>query len=924
MTNPTHLLQLVDRAEFRTLFVEELGWNNPDQPDTTLQVEGVSFTLHNVASYKGLRIWLCDVLPPRQSQRIIDDLIGQTSHERLVIFADTEHQEWRWPRRAQLSGANAKLLVHAHTIGAEDDHLLNQLETIAIDLEDNITLLELLTRMRAAFDAEAEAASVQAARLMKTLYAQLDAAGVPEIDSTLLLARLLFLLFGDDGGMWRADMFDSYLGNHTTDRDLHLQLPELFDVLDLPTSKRSLAEGSPLAEFAYINGGLYKQRLTLPPLPAEFRATLLEACQFDWAKISPAVFGSMFQTVKDRDARRRGGEHYTTEANILKTIGPLFLDEYRERLDAAWNDRKGLNKLHTDLGAMRFLDPACGCGNFLIVTYRELRALELELLKRQQDLDILEGLHTPASRGQQSFDVTGDIRVTLDHFYGIEIEEWPARIAETAMLLVDHLANERMAQDFGFAPDRLPISIAPTIVHGDALEVDWSDVLEPTASTYVLGNPPFIGISLRSAAQTEQLKAVWGKSYHGTLDYVSGWHRKAVTYLGNTGGRFALVSTNSICQGEQVAPLWGTLLAEGFEIDFAHQTFAWTTEATGGAVVHVIIVGASKATSKRPKTIYEYDTAFSAPRRREVTNITPYLVEGPSIVVAPRSHPLAPDLPPVTYGNKPSDGGHLVVDQNDIDTARADAIAAQYLRPYVGAREVIHNTPRWCLWLPGVSAAEVSAIPFLRDRVDAVEVFRANSDAPSTREYGQPTLFRQISQPATDYLAIARHVSESRPYFPAGYYTPDVIASDATFIAADPTGMGLAVISSSMFLAWLKAVGGRIKSDLRFSKLGVWNTFPLRRMTDTERASLIEAGQAIVAVRALHASSSLAHLYDSVVMPDDLRDAHMRLDERVDALFGIDSDVTEEQRQSVLFDRYAQMLHANELPTPSTRRRRRA
>ena len=919
-----HLLELVDARNYRELFISELGWNNPDQPSRDLEVDGQTFTMTQVAGYKGLRIWYCGELPPRRIQRILDEMIGQDSHERLIIFATDERQEWRWPRRAQLGGVNAKLLVHGHVAGEVDEHLGVQLAAIAIDFDDDISLLELLAKMRLAFDAEAEAASVKAARLMGRLYTELEASQSSERDATLLLARLLFLFFGDDSGMWTAGMFQRFVVNHTSAAELDSQLTALFTVLDTDNREGLGLGTSPLAEFRYINGGLFSDDLTIVPLTEGFRNALLEASDFDWGVISPAVFGSMFQTVKNKDARRGGGEHYTSETNILKTIRPLFLDELNARLDASWDSRKGLTQLHAELGKLRFIDPACGCGNFLIVSYRELRALELEVIKRLRDLDIIEGRVTVASRGQLSFDVTGDIKVTLDHFYGIEIEEWPARIAETAMLLVDHLANLRMEQDFGLAPDRLPIRIAPTIVHADALEADWSSILPVTDHTYVLGNPPFVGLSLRTDAQTAALKRVWGNGYHGTLDFVSGWYKKAIDYVGNTQARVALVSTNSICQGEQVAPLWGAVLNAGFGIDFAHKTFAWTTEAPGGAAVHVVIVGISKNGQRNP-ILYDYDTPFSVPTQHSVRNISPYLVEGPSTVVFPQTHPIGPDLPRVAYGNKPTDGGYLIVEPEDYQRFADDPIAAKYLRKYIGAREILHAEDRWCLWMPEIAAGDLESSALLQSRVDAVAVFRSESKAISTREFGNPTLFRQIAQPDMPYLAIPRHVSESRLYFTAGYYGPETIASDATFIAPDPDGIALGIISSSMFITWLKTIGGRLKSDVRFSKLGVWNTFPLPAIDSADKKAVSNAGKKIREVREQFAETSLANLYDPFLIPRALTDAHTCLDAIVDRLIsGEDSTMTETDRIRILFAKYTELTTLGQLSIPAETNRRRA
>ncbi|MGO4785203.1 DNA methyltransferase [Cryobacterium sp. W22_MBD10_FK3] len=922
--NAAHLLSLVDNRNFRELFIAELGWNNPDQPAKEIEVEGNTYSLTQVAGFKGLRIWYCAELPPRKIQRVIDEQIGQGSHERLVIFAEPTRQEWRWPRRSQLGAANAKLLVHQHVVGNDDPHLGNQLKAIAIDFDTDISLVELLAKMRLAFDAEAEAASVQAARLMGRLYTELDIAGANERDATLLLARLLFLLFGDDSGMWSAGMFYEFINNQTTAENLNKQLHELFDVLNTDEGQRKLPADSPLGRFRYINGGLFTDGLAIVELTDGFRNALISACQFDWGIISPAVFGSMFQTVKSKDARRFGGEHYTSETNILKTIRPLFLEEYTRRLETGWDSQKELTKLHVDLGKLRFMDPACGCGNFLIVSYRELRALELELLKRQRDLDIEEGRTTIASRGQQSFDVTGDIKVTLDHFYGIEIEEWPARIAETAMLLVDHLANLRMEQDFGLAPDRLPIRIAPTIVHADALKTDWSAVLPVSDSTYIFGNPPFVGISLRSDEQTQTLKEVWGAGYHGTLDFVSGWYKKAIDYVGNSKARVALVSTNSICQGEQVAPLWGAVIKAGFGIDFAHKTFAWTTEAPGGAAVHVVIVGISKV-SRRVPVLYEYQNIFGPAVGREVANISPYLIEGPSVVVEPLTAPLAVDLPDIFYGNKPTDDGNLIVEIEDLQEVLHDLVAAKYLRRYVGARELLHGADRWCLWLVDLVPGDLEKSPTLRERVKKVEEFRGASKAASTRVFASsPQLFRQIAQPTTDYVSIPIHVSESRRFFPVLHVDKSVISSNANFVAPDPTGLAFGILSSSMFIAWLKAVGGRIKSDLRLNKLGVWNTLPLPALSAAQISAVVDAGTEIKRAREQFPDRSLADLYEPTAIPSALISAHADLDRVVDPLFAGTRQIgDDDDRLRILFERYTALTTANQLQiSPALKRRR--
>ncbi|WP_152191153.1 class I SAM-dependent DNA methyltransferase [Georgenia satyanarayanai] len=900
------LLPLVDRRDFRKLFIEELGWDNPDQPDRTVAFENSTYTLTQVAGYKGMRIWHCSELPGRRIQRALDQALEKDNFERLVIFTSDTEQEWRWPRRAQTGGVNAKLLVHAHKVGEDDTHLIDQLDAITIDFDEDPTLVEVLARMRSAFDVEAEAASVAAARLMARLYTELEASELSTHDATLLLARLLFLLFGDDSGMWRTNMFRDWLATYTTDTTLHTDLIDLFDVLNKDEKLRGLPPGSPLAEFRYVNGGLYRDQLHLSELSAGFRAGLLDACDFDWSLISPAVFGSMFQVVKDKEARREGGEHYTTEENILKTINPLFLDEYRDRLDQAWDDKGQLTRLHNDLGRLRIMDPACGCGNFLIVAYRELRAIELEILKRRRQLDEAD---LNWSRSQMTLDVTGDIKVTLDHFYGIEIEEWPARIAEVAMLLVDHLANQAMQEEFGNPPDRLPIKIAPTIVHDNALHLDWRHIVPPSDDTIVVGNPPFIGQYTKTAQQTADTKAIWGPRYNGYLDYVTCWYAKAIDHYGSHKGRWAFVSTNSICQGEAVEFLWRPILEAGWRCRFAHRSFRWVTEAKGGAAVHVSIIGFDKATTPRP-TLWTYPWGGVGKGTPHVASkINPYLVaDAPILLVSSRTRPISPSMPAVGYGNKPTDGGHFFVSATDLPIVQADPTASKYLRRFVGAKELLHDKDRWCLWLVGATQEEINSSPVLRSRVAAVRAMRqASSKAATRKKAATPHLFDERRQPDTSYLAIPAHVGEHRRYFTAARYDSEVINGNANFMVADPDGFVLGVLSSSMFIAWMRAIGGRIKSDLRFSNTFTYNTFPLPPLSDRQRGAVVAAAQGIVDARSQHLSASLADLYAPDGIPADLLEAHAELDRVMDRIFDLKPGATEDDRQKHLFRRYAKL-----------------
>ncbi|WP_301850714.1 DNA methyltransferase [Rhodococcus pyridinivorans] len=911
------LLDLVDDRDFRILFVEELGWNNPDRPDLTVEVEDNTFTLQQVANYKGLRIWHCPVLPPRKIQRQIDVLVGQDNQERLVIFTNEQRQEWRWPRRAQLGSANAKLLVHEHIVGDRSTHLTGRLQAIELDFDENISLVTLLDRMRDAFDHEAESASVAAARLMGTLYIELETCGVGEHDATLLLARLLFLMFGDDADMWKPEgLFERYLQGHTTWETLHTDLQGLFEVLDTDEKKRNLPSNSPYADFRYINGGLFHDLLRLPPLNAAFRNALIEACKFDWSIISPAVFGSMFQTVKSKEDRRRGGEHYTTEENILKTIRPLFLDEYRERLERAWNDKAQLTKLHNELGRLRFLDPACGCGNFLIVAYKELRALELELLTRRRELDMTEVASKKVTRAQLSLDVTGDIKVTLDHFFGIEIEEWPARIAETAMLLVDHLANQQMAVEFGMAPDRLPIEISPTIIHANAVSTDWASILPPSNDTIVMGNPPFVGMAWLTPEQQSDNRSAFGQIPEskglrsGRLDYVASWYAKALSYLQGTYGRAAFVSTNSITQGEQARTMVPLLDRCGFEVDFGHQTFKWTTEASKGAAVHCVIVGFSaKDRPGKRKRLYTYPNLTSKPHESIPRQLNFYLVDGPNLVPEKLRAPLVNGMPMSMKGSQPTEGGHLLVDQESYSTVASDPVAAKYLRRFVQGRYMLNSTPYWCLWLKDAPPEEIRKSTVIQDRLSKVRAARLQSPTKSVQEFAKrPHLFTQDRQPEKRYFALPEVSSENRKWIPGRFYDPEFIAGNKLIIFPGAQEWHAALLQSSMFMTWVHTFAGRLESRPSISPGLAYFPIPFPQADESLRKALASSWALIEDARSAESGSTLVELYSTSTMPTALQAAHYELDIIVDRAFGAKSPCsTSEERKDILFKRYVDL-----------------
>ncbi|WP_417287402.1 DNA methyltransferase [Corynebacterium variabile] len=773
--------------------------------------------------------------------------------------------------------------------------------------------------------AEEEEASIHASRLMANMYTAMvgdeadeavgdNAPTDPEEEdwqvqkTSVFLTRVLFLLYGDDAGLWEEDLFYRFVLYDTSPDNLGAQLAQLFQVLNTPENRRRNVPDS-MAKFPYVNGGLFADSWPSEFFTDEMRDALLAACRFHWTRISPAVFGSMFQLVKSKEARRVDGEHYTTETNILKVIEPLFLDELRDKARRLINNKstsaKDLRKFLDYLAALVFLDPACGCGNFLVVAYRELRAIET---------DVIVALRAKEGQLTASIDVSLDQRMNIGQFHGFELNWWPAKIAETAMFLVDHQANRALAAAVGDAPERLPITITAHIRHGNALQLGWEyEIPRTSGATYVFGNPPFRGDG-RTKEQLAELQEVWGADTQiSRMDYVTGWHAKTLDLLADRTGAFAYVTTNSITQGDQVPRLFGPIFAAGWRIRFAHRTFAWNSDAPGKAAVHCVIVGFDRQTSPRP-VLWDYPSVKSAPVSVAVeTTINAYLIDGPDVLVEKASKPLSPSISKVEYGSKPTDDGNLIVNEEDYAEVAADPVAAKYLHRYLGAKELLHGTDRWCLWLDGMDPADLNRSAILKSRVAAVRDFRAKSKAATTREFAQfPHLFRQRAKQEVEYLGIPIHVSETRRYFTAQRLSPDVICSNANFTLPDPDGEQFALMSSSMFITWQKAVGGRLESRLRFGSTLTWYTFPAPDLDEKTRAAIIKAGQGVLDARALHPERSLADAYNPLAMDPALVKAHDKLDREVDKAFGAERKLTtERQRLEILFARYAEMTANN-------------
>lgn len=752
------------------------------------------------------------------------------------------------------------------------------------------------------FSSEVEAkASIEAAKTMGSIFEEMERNRFPKHEASKFLTRLLFLLFGDDSGLWEKNLFQDWVDNYTqTDgSDLGEKLARLFQILDQDDEKRPANLPEELKAFPYVNGGLFSERLDIPVFDKPMRDALLKACGDNWSEISPAVFGSMFQAVKDKTARRKLGEHYTTEENILKVLEPLFLDALRARRTKVWNSKTELRKLHAYLGDLRYLDPACGCGNFLIVAYREMRALELEIMVRLREL---------GDETQLSLDATLDLKVSLSQFNGIELEEWPAAIAEVAMFLVDHQANQRMQLSLGLAPRRLPIEISANIVVDNAIHADWTSILSPSRDVLIFGNPPFLGKGSRSAQQIKDLDLAWNGKHSKQSDYVTSWHAKTLSYFGSShDGQWAFVTTNSIAQGEPVPSLFRPIFEAKWKILFAHRTFLWTSEEPKAASVHCVIVGFTRDSSCSPR-LFEYDSGKGTPTERPAASINAYLVDGPNVLVTKRTVALSKSVGKIGTGSQPTGVG-LLVEAEDYPEVASDPIAAKYLKRYMGARELVNNLPRWCLWMTDLSPADVSKSHILKQRIESVQKERTESDWDvANKAASTPHLFSFIQQPTTNFLCIPRTVSESRRYMTAAYLTPDVIISSDAFQGADPDGFFFAIVSSSMLITWQKTVGGRMRYDPRFANTLVWNTFPLPEVKATARQKIIDAGQGVLEARADHPERSLAEHYNPLAMSSSLVKAHNALDAVVDRAFGARKTCsTEIERQRILFERYVQL-----------------
>jgi hypothetical protein len=744
---------------------------------------------------------------------------------------------------------------------------------------------------------EQDPANIKAAELMGKLHDRLEEIGYEGHPLEVYLVRLLFCLFAEDTTIFDKQQFQDFIENRTAEdgSDLASKIQELFQVLNTAKEKRYKNLDEQLADFPYVNGKLFEEILPVASFDTKMRKALLDCCYIDWSKISPAIFGSMFQSVMNPKERRNLGAHYTSESNILKLIKPLFLDELWTEFEAVKGNKNKLPEFHKKLSQLTFLDPACGCGNFLVITYRELRLLELEVLRATY------------KSGQGVLDIRDIIWLDVDMMGGIEYEEFPARIAEVAMWLIDHQMNMQISNEFGQYFARLPLKKAANIVHGDALEVQWETVIPKEKLSYIIGNPPFIGSKIMSQLQRNTIvKEFDNIQGSGVLDYVTGWYIKAAKYIQGTKIKVAFVSTNSIVQGEQTSILWGQMLHKyGIKIHFAHRTFKWSNEAKGNAAVYCVIIGFANFDTIN-KRLFEYEDIKGEAHEIKAKNINPYLIDAKDILIEKRNKPIS-NVVEMTYGSMANDGGYLLLSNDEKnEIVRKDPSTLNILRPFLGSKEFINGIKRWCIWLKNIPPHEYSGSKEVLNRIQAVKEYRIKSSRLATNKLAEyPMLFGEIRQPQSNYLLIPGVSSENRKYIPIGFLNKDIIASDLARTIPNASLYLFGELTSTMHMTWVKYVCGRLKSDYRYSNSLVYNNYPFPKNPTEKQMNLIEEkAQKVLDTRLAFPGSSLADLYSPLTMPPSLVKAHNELDKAVDAAYSKQTFSSEAKRMEFLFELY--------------------
>jgi len=751
-------------------------------------------------------------------------------------------------------------------------------------------------------------ANVKAAEKMAVLHKALESGGYTGHNLEVYLVRLLYCMFAEDTQIFPRYLFLDYIKQTKKDgSDVSEKIARLFEILDTSDEYRKRKYNLPpeLLKFQYINGNLFKEKLNFPDFTEKMRETLIKCAEFDWSGISPAIFGAMFQGVMNKEDRRNLGVHYTSEKNILKIIKPLFMDSLWEEFERVKNIPKRLDEFHTKIGKLKFLDPACGCGNFLIIAYQELRELEQAILenkmiKGELIADYLSNSNSSSKIAQTIqgvFDVNEHlVRVELKNFYGIECEEFPCEIAKVGMWLMEHKMNTKLSKLGLYRPD-VPLNKGATIIHKNALRIDWEDIVPKNELSFILGNPPFVGHQNRSPEQKEDMQYVYKDSNKfGKLDYVCCWYQKAVDYMKDTCIEAAFVSTNSIVQGESVSLMWKPIFERNFEITFAYPSFVWNNEAKGKAAVHCVIIGFAQNENVKAKQIYTQnkDAPPDVFLVTQANNINGYLLNAPNVFIQSRGKPLNPEMPEMSKGSQPTDGGNLILSESERNAlVSAYPQTEKWIKRYVGADEFINNNVRYCLWLKGIMPAEYRLIKPIMQRLEKVADMRKESPTESVRHDAEtPMLFTQIRQPETDYIVIPETSSEKRKYIPIGFMSPKIIVNNSVQVIPNATLYIFGVLTSNIHNAWMRVVCGRLKSDFRYTP-AVYNNFPYPNATNEQKASIEKLAQGVLDTRAKFPTNSLADLYDPLTMPPELQKTHRELDSAVMKLYGFGKNMTE-------------------------------
>jgi type I restriction-modification system DNA methylase subunit len=774
------------------------------------------------------------------------------------------------------------------------------IEFLLKDLHKNIHHFGFISGYTTDIYAKEEKASIEAAKLMSDFHNEIEKTGYKGHDLEIFLIRTLFCLFADDTGIFPKNHFKSFIQKRINQDgfDLGPHLQNIFHVLNTPIPKRQTNLDEQLRMFPYVNGGIFAESISPVSLDATAYLRLLKCCDFDWSSISPSIFGSIFQGAMDENRRRELGAHYTSEINILKVINPLFLDELQIEFDEIKYDNKKLTEFHKKLSKLKFLDPACGCGNFLVVAYKELRKLELKIIEAQRK-----------NSGKVDMMVLGTEEISIlniNQFYGIEVEDFPSQVAKLAMYLADHQMNILFSEKLGIPYARIPLREPASIVNKSALSFDWNELVSKNDLSYILGNPPFIGARLMTSDQKKELLGVFKNgSKLGNLDFVTCWYEIASNYIQDTNIKVAFVSTNSICQGEQVGILWKRLFdMYGIKINFAHQTFKWSNEAKNNAGVYCVIVGFSNSDNKK-KYLFEYETPNSEPREKEVKNINAYLIDADNIFLENRNNPIC-NVPEIVFGNMPNDGGNLLFSEGEKeDFLRLEPDAKNLFKTFLGAKEYLNGVSKYCLWLKDVDPSVIKKLPLVLERIEKIKNLRLSSTRSETIELAKyPSLFAEIRQPNSDYILIPRVSSENRKYIPLSIFTNDYIIGDTCLAVQNSNLFHLGILQSLQHMIWVNYVCGRLESRYRYSNNLVYNNFPWpEKVSESQKMRVEDRAKKVLEIRNNFPNSSLADLYDPLTMPIDLLKAHEDLDKAVDNCYG-KKFKSKEDRIEFLFELY--------------------